>query len=277
MIRRFHKLVGFEYEHNNKSLLLQLISMTKENSLLTDNELKKMIKITSNYLDKISRNLESPSKLFGEILKPDSDFDVAGTSFYKFTSKEVYQNNILKGQFRLGSLKYYREIENESSKDPKEGFSNIIITTGNRQIFTSLISGFDQYVLCGTHTLEESDYMNNRFGRVVLKIRNIRSFAEKIKTAIGAKKWRLMKVTYSDFKGYSVEQVINDLKGVGPDLSVELFDHLLSFSTVPSIFCKPSRFTNEHEVRLSFEMNKKVKKKLDINNLGLLDEIEVIK
>jgi hypothetical protein len=251
--------------------------MTKENSLLTEDELKNMIEITSNFLDKTSRNLESPSKYFGNILEPTSDIEDYEIPLYKFIPLEVYQNHILKGQFRLGSLKYYREIENESSKDPKEGFINIIINSGNRQIFTSLISGFDQYVFCGTYTLEESIYMSRRFGGVVIKIKNLRSFAEKIKNAIGAQKWYSMKVTYSDFKAYKVEQIIKDLNGVRPDLSVELFQYLLSFSTVPSVFSKPTRFAPEQEIRLSFEMNKNTKKKLDICNQALLEEIEIIK
>ena len=277
MIRRFHKLVGYEYKHNNKSLLLQLIYMTKENFLFTEDELKNMIEITSNFLDKTSRNLESPSKFFGNILEPTSYIEDHGIPLYKFIPQEVYQNHILKGHFRLGSLKYYREIENESSKDPKEGFSNIIINSGNRQIFTSLISGFDQYVFCGTYTLEESVYMSKRFGGVVIKIKNLRSFAEKIKNAIGAQKWYSKKVTYSDLKAYKVKQLIEDLNGVGPDLSVELFKYLLSFSTVPSVFSNPARFAPEQEIRLSFEMNKNTKRKLDICNKALLKEIELIK
>lgn len=277
MIRKFHRLVGFEYEVNKKSLILQLIAMTKERSQFTDDELKKMIAITSNYLDKVSRDLESPAELFGHILTADSGIGRIKKPFYKFIPKEIYENHISKGRFQLGSLKYYREIENESSRDEKEGFSNIIIYTGDRQIFASLISGFDQYILCGTHSLDESKYMSERFGGVILKFRNINSFASKTMKAINAFDWHVMDITYSDFKAYIVDQQINDLNGVGPDLGDEMFQHLLNFSTIPSIFCKPTRFKPENEVRLSFKMNRNVKRKLNFCNQGLLDEIEIIK
>ena len=210
MKRIFHKCVGFEYELNRKNLILQLISMTKEKAQFNDDELKKMIEITSKYLNKVSRKIESPNELFGDLLTIKALRDQPIRPFYKFVPQEIYDNYISKGSFQLGSLKYYRDIENESSKDRMEGFSNIIISTGERQIYTSLISGFDQYILCGTHTLEESEYMADRFGGVILKINSIGSFADKVMKAIGASDWQLREITYSDFKAYRVDQSAGD-------------------------------------------------------------------
>ena len=277
MTRRFIKDVGFEYIHNNKSVIVQLISVTKENIHFDEKDLKNMIRITSNYFDSISNDKITDTELFGKLHVEEYNLNVNGLSFYKFISKETYDNFLKKGKFQLGSLKRYREIENLNSRDEKEGFSNLLIKSGKRSIFTSVIAGFNHYILCGTDSFVESLNMSKKFGDICIKITNIRSFAEKVKKSIGDKSWAIKKVTYSDFKSYSANQVINDLKGVSPDLSEEFFNYLIQFSFLPSIFCKPTRFANENELRLTFEMDKNVQKKMNFDNLGLLDQIEIIK
>jgi hypothetical protein len=277
MTRQFIKDVGFEYIHNNKSLIVQLLSVTKENVHFDEKDLKNMIRITSNYFDSITNNKITDTELFGKLQVEEYDLDINGLSFYKFISKETYANFLKKGKFQLGSLKRYREIENPNSRDEKEGFSNLLIKSGNRSIFTSVIAGFNHYIFCGTDSIDESLLMSKKFGDICIKIKNVRSFAEKIKKSIGAKSWTIKKVIYSDFKSYSANQEITDLKGVSPDLSEEFFNYLIRFSFLPSIFCKPTRFSTENELRLTFEMDKNVQKKMNFDNLGLLDQIEIIK
>ncbi len=274
--RTFLKYIGFRYSLNNRSLILQFISMTKETQQLTNEKLASLIKNTSKLLDQTS-NQENLQELFGDLSFVTEELNDFNEPFYKFIHKETYDNFISKGKHRLGSLKYYREIEKNESRDEKEGFSNLIINSGNRQIFTSVISGFDKYILCGTSNLDEQKYMSQNFGGYVLKIRNIKSFAEKIKKAIGAIDWQVRKVRYSDYKAYLTDINIKDLNGVSPDLSNEMFDILYKISETPSVFCKPERFSAEQELRLAFSMGRDVKKFLEFDNKGLLDDIEVLK
>jgi len=276
MIRRFHSNIGCEYELNKVSLIVQLITMTKENVYFSESEIKVFIKATSNYFNAISKKKSSARDLFGEILVTDEDESLDDCTFYKYIPNDIYRNFISKGAFQLGSLKKYREIENKKIRDEKEGFCNLIIHSANREILTSVISGFNHYVFCGTYKVDESNYMSSNFGNTVIRIKNIKAFADKIQETIGAKKWTLKKVNYTDYKAYLINQEIKDLSGVGPDLSEELFQYLLMYTEFPSIFSKPVLFQPENELRLSFEMNTNVKKEHDFNNMELLDEIEVI-
>ena len=276
MKRKFIKNVGFRYFLDNRSLIIQLISMTKENAILTNSQIESFIKATSTCFDSII-NKENLQELFGKLNYVTVDSSDYQNPFYKFIHKETYDNYIRKGKFQLGSLQYYREIEKNESRDEKEGFSNLIINSGNRQIFTSVISGFDKYILCGTHNLEKQELMTENFGGYVMKIKNIRSFAEKIKKAIGADEWQVYKVCYTDYKAYSAEIQPINFNGVNPDLSDELFNILNQFSESPSVFSKPTRFKDEQELRIAFTMRKDVKTTLNFDNLGLLDDIEIIK
>jgi len=274
--RTFIKNVGFKYALNNRSLIMQLITMTKENQDLTNDHIETFIKATSNYLNQIS-NKRNLKELFGPLSFVSSESPDYNEPFYKFIHKETYDNYISKGKHQLGSLKYYREIEKAESRDEKEGFSNLIIKSGNRQILTSVISGFDKYILCGTYNLQQMKMMSKKFGGYIMKINNLNAFSEKVKNTIGALNWQVRKVTYSDYKAYMAEKQINDLKGVSPDLSVELFQLLYQFSESPSVFCKPMRYSPEREVRLVYSMETDVKDTLNFENTDLLDHIEILK
>ena len=204
------------------------------------------------------------------------DQEIDGLSFYKFIRKDVFDNFYKKGKFQLGSLQLYREIENGNSRDEKEGFSNLLIRSNNRHIFTSVISGFNHYIFCGTDTINETTVLSEKFGNVCIKIKSIKSFAEKIKKSIGAKSWQIKNVTYTDFKAYSIVQEIKNLDGI-TDMNEEFFKYSIDFSLLPSIYSKPLRFSNESELRLTFDMGRNVKKKLHFDNLGLLEDFEVLR
>lgn len=274
--RTFIKHVGFKYALDNRSLIIQMISMTKENQQLTNDQIKTFIKATAKAFDQIS-NQENLLELFGDLSFVTDESTDYNEPFYKFVDRETYDNFISKGKHRLGSLQYYREIEKAESRDEKEGFSNLIINSGNRQILTSVISGFDKYIFCGTTNLDKQKYMSSNFGGYVLKIKNIKSFAGKITKAIGAIDWHVQKVRYTDYKAYMTDSLIMDLNGVNPDLSNEMFDILYKISESPSVFCKPERFRPEQELRLTFSMGRDVKKILNFDNIGLLDDIEILK
>ncbi len=276
MQRQFIKNVGFKYILNGRSLIVQLISMTKENSALTNLQIETFIKATSTYFDSV-RNKKNLKELFGSLDFVNISSFQYSKPFYKFIHKETYENFISKGKFQLGSLKYYREIERQESRDEKEGFANLIINSGNRQIFTSVISGFDKYILCGTYDIENLDYMSAKYGGYIMKINSVKSFAEKVMKAIGAESWLLNEINYTDYKAYAVDTIISDLGGVSPDLSDELFNILYNISDKPCVYAKPVRFEDEKELRLSFTMARDTKTKLNFDNLGLLADIEIIK
>ena len=308
MDRQFIKNVGFKYILNNRSLIMQIITMTKENIKLTNTQIEVFIKATSKYLDAI-QNADNLIELFGSMDFVYPDQSTFSRPFYKFIHKETYDNKnwsakglmlvaaLLfacpswaahplitddtgtqgKGKFQLGTLQYYREIERQESRDEKEGFANLIINSGNRQILTSVISGFDKYILCGTYDSENMEHMSAKYGGYIMIIKNIKSFAEKVKTAIGAQSWYVNEISYSDYKAYSVDTIISDLNGVSPDLSDELFNILYEISEKPSVYSKPTRFKDEKELRLSFTMPRDVKTRLNFDNIGLLTEVEIIK
>ncbi len=276
MDRQFIKNVGFKYILNNRSLIMQIITMTKENIKLTNTQIEVFIKATSKYLDAI-QNVDNLIELFGSMDFVYPDQSSYSRPFYKFIHKETYDNFVSKGKFQLGTLQYYRYIERQESRDEKEGFANLIINSGNRQILTSVISGFDKYILCGTYDIDNVEYMSTKYGGYIVKINNIHSFAEKVKTAIGAQSWHVNEITYSDYKAYSVDTIISDINGVSPDLSDELFTILYEISEKPSVNAKPTRFKNEKELRLSFTMSGDVKTRLNFDNIGLLAEVEILK
>jgi len=89
MTRKFLKDVGFEYFHDNKSIIVQLLSVTKENVHFSETDLRNMIKITSNFFDSIANSTTIKNELFGELKVEDYKTDLEGLSFYKYVSKET--------------------------------------------------------------------------------------------------------------------------------------------------------------------------------------------
>ena len=119
--------------------------------------------------------------------------------------------------------------------------------------------------------------MTENFGDYVLKIKSISSFANSIKTAIGAKAWKLQRVYYNDFKALKIKTDLQHFEGANPELSKEIFELIQEHSVFPSIFMKPNIFKPENELRLAFKMDKNVKPKLNFDNKGLLGYIEIEK
>jgi|GEM_PF-2680856 hypothetical protein len=276
MKRNFLKNLGVEYTHKKISILIQIISVTKEGAKFSNEQIKALIKSVSTYINSVDK-LDNSKELFGEININPKNENIENLTFYKYISKSTCDNFISKGKFQFGSLKYYREIERDESRDEKEGYSNLVFENLDRQFFTSVISGFNYYILCGTNTLTHEEYMSDQFGDYVMKIKNIKSFAESVKKSIGAKSWACQKVNYSDFKSNIIRTELDNFEGAKPDLSPEIFELIKNNSIDSSVFTKPTSFESENEVRLIFEMDKNSKKKLNIVNQGLLDNIEIIK
>lgn len=194
--------------------------------------------------------------------------------FRKFISRDTYENYVKNGSFQLGSLKKYREIERKESRDELEGYTQMVLNTESRQISVLAISGFNQYVLCGTDSEENLEYMSNNFGEVMLEITNIDSFANKIKDLIGAKSWVINKVQYTNLKQIILEnQVLNwDFRDC---LHPNLFELIYEPSFFPSVFSKMHSFNKENEVRLAFEMDHDVDWDRTVTDKSLLEDVKV--
>jgi hypothetical protein len=276
MKEQFIQDVGHKYTIDKKSIILQLFSVTKENKPLADSELKTFIKIMNQYFDAISNNKNSIRDYFGEIMTPLSINQIENQAFYRFISPEE-ERRLKKGNFQLGSLQKYREIEDQNRRDEFEGISSIIIKSNNREVFTTVLTGFNYYILCGTCEMNNSEYMSEKYGSKILRISNVKSFSNAVCKSIGAKKWYLQKVQYSDFKAYKIEHEIKTLETSNLSFNEEIFDILYKHSFFPSIFVKPTRFNTEKELRLIFEMPKDVRKELKFDNLGLVNQIKICK
>jgi hypothetical protein len=269
--------IGRKYVYENNSIIVKLLSVAKENESFDDVLIRKMISASNNYFDSLSQEKFEQKEFLGVLNIMDYELEIEKINLYKFISKETFENYYKKGKFQLGSLEYYREIENKSSRDEREGFSNIIINSGNRQIFASVISGFNKYIFSGTDSLENSEKLAEKFGSVCIKVKNIQSFADKIKKAINAKSWEIKRVTYTDFKAYSAFTEINDIERImNLDINEEFFRYLLDFSSLPSVYCKPLDFLPENEIRLTFEMGRDVNRTCHFRNINLIKEFEVL-
>ncbi len=276
----FLKHKGFLYTKENISILTQFLTVTKENIKLTDEQKASVSNIVIDYLIKVG-NLKQYSQTDKKILIKDYFNRSTNQPFYKYISKQIYDDYISRGCFRFGSIKYYQEVENNKIKDEYEGFTNLFIDYKNRQLMVTLFSGYNFAIFCGTSNFNsstnKSDTMNNKFGNVILKIKDIESFANSVKEIIGAKTYYCYEVKYSTRKVFSIDNSTTFFNPMMKDKfenTHNLFDLFYNNSFFPSLFIKPEFFTNEKEIRIAFEMPRDVNGTIDIENKELLKYIE---
>ena len=186
--------------------------------------------------------------------------DLEGSEFYKYLperSLEYYQE----GSFQFGSIQYYRNIENQNSKDAMEGLSNLAIKTPKHLFGMSLASGYNFGIFCGTPNLDRRREMSQRFGPRIIKIADLRQFAEEAQSLLGAKRFYFNRVVYNDLKMFRIKTLksLYLSKANSTDFDPQLiddaiFDLLYDNSFLPGLFMKPTRFSVENELRLVFEM-----------------------
>jgi hypothetical protein len=176
-------------------------------------------------------------------------------------------------------------MELQNSKDGMEGLSNLVVSTPKRLFCTSLVSGYNFGIFCGTSRLDKRREMSDRFGPRIIKIPNLRDFAEQVRQMLGAQRVYANHVRYNDLKMFRVKTVrsFNVGNQNAPNgnfdpqmINDSLFDFLYERSFLSSLFMKPTRFSIEQELRLVFEMPKDVPDVLRISNQGLLKHVEVI-
>jgi hypothetical protein len=104
--------------------------------------------------------------------------------------------------------------------------------------------------------------MSEKFGPRIIKISNLKGFAEKLQSVLGAKRFYFNHVIYNDLKMFLVEtdKIIRLSKTEPPTdfdpllLNGALFNLLYKNTFLPSLFVKPMRFSGEEELRLVFEL-----------------------
>lgn len=278
----FLKYKGFLYTKENISILTQFLTVTKENVKLTDEQKASVSNIVVDYLVKVG-NLKHYPLTDKKILIRNYFNSSTNQPFYKYISKQIYNDYASKGCFRLGSIKYYQAVENNKIKDEYEGFTNLFIDYKNRQLMVTLFSGYNFAIFCGTSNFNlisnKFETMNNKFGEVIMKINDIDSFANSIKEIIGAKSYYCYEVKYSTKKVFSIDQsdiYFNPTMKDKFEITPNLFDLFYNNSFFPSLFIKPEFFGDGNEIRIAFEMQSDVNGTIDIENKELLKHIEFI-
>jgi hypothetical protein len=190
------------------------------------------------------------------------------------------------GSFRLGTLRYYREIENSRIADDSEGIAILKINTSGEPLThcSGYISGFHYYIFCMSVAKPQSKrtILKENFGERAMKIR-IKPFAEAIKRHIGAVRYVVFKVIYNDSKVFQLnvkdappELFDPDKQEIQNTLTYTL-NRLRGIGSYPHLFVKPFRFCPEEEVRISFEMERDIENLyLDIELPNLLKHVEFL-
>jgi hypothetical protein len=279
----FEPNAGFRFFKGDVSLLLHAAARYRQNVIATNHDLFKFFQHLNRFLQNVGTY--EPERLStSDIITADHFPDPQDIAFYKYLpdiSLDYYHS----GSFQFGSIKYYRSIEQQNSKDTMEGLSNIAIKTPKRLLCMSLASGYNFGIFCGTSNLNRRREMSERFGPHIIKIANIRRFAEEVQSLLGATGFYFNHVIYNDLKMFRARTLksLDLVKTGAPNDNFDpqvfddaMFDFLYDSTFLPSLFMKPTRFSAEQELRLTFEMSKDVPDVLKITDKNLLKYIEII-
>jgi hypothetical protein len=251
---------GYRLFKDNVSVLLHAAARVKHDATLTSLDVLNYFKRINQFLQTVGA-YEREDIDVNKIMRVEDFPDLDEVEFYKFlpgSTVDYYRA----GKFQFGSVQFYRDIENQSSRDRMEGLANIIFHGPKHDWAMSLASGYNFGMLCGTSSLNARDHLSGQFGAQIIKIANLRAFAEEVKVRLGAKRYYLNHVSYNDLKLFRT-RTLNRIKlshnnapgNSAPDLVTDAFFNLFyERSFFASLFMKPTRFAAENELRLVFEM-----------------------
>jgi hypothetical protein len=267
-----HNNEGVNAFLNKKKTILNHINILKEGVKLTLEQQNAFIKIILSGQSMI-RNLPYHNfDNFSPVVIPKQENDF--TPFYKYTSPDVYNKYIKKGNWQLGCIQQYKTIENLKARDEFEGQTFIDLNINSHQVTAFACCGFNYLILCGTSERSESLHQDS-FGSKELYFPNVRSVAESICRSIGAKRFFAQKVSYNSSKWFTLDSEINndkiDLEDIVSEPYIELINKLCLY---PSLFVKPAPFENEKEVRIVFEMERDQKMPRQFFNKEILNYIK---
>lgn len=261
---------------DGRTVFVRAASLTKEGVFLTDEEIFLFSKRIQEYLDNID-GLSFSNYNFTKVFS-DKNFSPYRQKYgYKFMKISDYEEYVKKGNFLVSSLGRFRSLEGQGDPagDRFEGALFGTYRSGNREINTVTLSGFDSYIFSCARTLENKRYMQEKFGEVALRI-DLYPFARALEQILKPKSYYICNIQYVDLKIY---------RGVIPNMefSKDKFEFNRDFvkfidikSRLPSIFSKPMRFKLEKEVRISYKMKSDVLNLKEISSSNLLKFVRSI-
>jgi hypothetical protein len=259
---KFEKNAGYRLIRDKKFILVQAISYGRR---LTEEEVAAYDRRINTYLDSVAgRSAEEPK--YGQALRRNNFPDVSSDPLYKYVS-DVTWERARQGSFRFGSAQFYRTTSNINIQDQHEGAWSIHLISGDNQLNVALISGFNCAIYCGTAHIEGPDHelMLTRFGNKRLKIEPVSEFAARVCKLMGAFRARVVDVVYTDLKHYAAElpgieqfsSIAKERKLTSSSLrqiNKAFFATFDEYGFMPSLFAKPTRYAQERERRIIFEI-----------------------
>src|SRR5262245_54449006 len=121
----FERDAGFRFSKGNISLLLHAAARFRQTAVVTNYDLFNFFKATNKFLQSIT-TYDHERTLPGTLWRPDHFGNLEDAQFYKFV-READLHYYTEGSFQFGSIRYYRAIEHQSSKDAMEGLANLAI------------------------------------------------------------------------------------------------------------------------------------------------------
>jgi hypothetical protein len=282
---KFEKYGGYRFVRDKKSILVHAISYGRR---LTDGQVAAYDSRVNAFLDAVLPRASGDAKYAQALTRTDFP-DLKAEPLYKYVSNATWEY-IRQGSFQFGTAQYYRTTPNIDIQDQREGASSIHLASVNNQLNVTLTSGFNCAIFCGTAHIQgpDHDLMLSRFGRKRLKIEPVSKFLARVCKLTGSFRAHVFDVVYNDLKNYAVElegvERFNAITG-GHDLTrgalrqinKAFFETFDEYGFMPSLFAKPTRYSQEHERRIIFEMRDDLRKPtLVVKDKSLLDFVTLV-
>jgi hypothetical protein len=282
---KFEKDAGYRFSRDKRSVLVHAISYGRR---LTDEETAAYNRHVNAYLDAVMRRTNEVYKYAQALTRTDLP-DVESEPLYKYVSDATWEY-IRKGSFQFGTAQYYRSTPNINIQDQREGASSLHLASGNNQLNVTLTSGFNCAIFCGTAQIEGPDHelMLSRFGRKRLKIEPVTGFMACVCRLTGAFRAHVFDVVYNDLKDYAAEhsgiERFYKITGGGDlnkrslrQINEAFFATFEEYGFMPSLFAKPTRYSQERERRMIFEMRDDLRNQtVVVQHKSLLDFVTLV-
>jgi hypothetical protein len=281
---KFEKNGGYRFIRDKKSILVHAISYGRR---LPDGQVAAYDRHVNAYLDAVMPRATEGAKYAQALTRTDFP-DVESEPFYKYVSDATWEY-IRQGSFQFGTAQYYQTTPNINIQDQREGASSIHLASGNNQLNITLTSGFNCAIFCGTAHIggPDHDLMLARFGAKWLKIEPITEFLTCVRRLTGSFRAYVFDVVYNDLKNCAAEQEGVErfyaitrgglTKGSLRQVNEAFFATFYEYGFMPSLFAKPTRYSQERERRVIFEMKSDLRKQtIVVKHKGLLDFVTLM-
>lgn len=272
----FIPYVGFRYKRDGSSIISSMLSKTKPGVFFSDKNLHNLAQIMQSYFDAIEGITTQQYQL--EKFFTEKDFIGFKNKYvYKFTTEETWERYIQKGSFLFSSLERFRCMEQQGNPagDRFEGKCFSAHRVGEIDLISATISGFNALIYSTTSTLDNLEFMRDRFGSVVLQI-ELLPFTKNVCSLLNQSNLDIIEVQYADLKVYRSNMQEDVLDGFPPNLTAKMHATLRDAVRLPSIFSKPSRFEPEKEVRIAISFEKDAPDMMPVTDEKLLAYVKRI-